>query len=98
MKTAIRLVMCVAMAAASAAAFAGGEDQTSGTSEPKQGQTSDGYAYAPTKGHEDTEVGSATGEPSRAGAPKQDDKHGQSTDSLEEYNHRRFLEEVWTRP
>jgi hypothetical protein len=96
MKTAIRMMLCLMMAASSAAAFAGGGLQRSAAS---------GEDWASSTGAKPTHVqasdeavGAASGEPSQVRDQKQDDNEVRKTKSIDEYNHRRFLEEVWTRP
>jgi hypothetical protein len=97
MKTAIRMMVCLAMTATSTAVFANGEGPASSSdADAKEVQASERESYAAAKRHED--VGAASGEPLQVGDRKQDDKRAQNVESIDEYNHRRFLEEVWTRP
>ncbi len=96
MKTAIRMMVCLMMAATSTAAFAGDTSQRS----PASGEdpaSSSGAKPTHVQASDD-DAGAASLEPSQVRDEKQDDKEARNTKSIQEYNHRRFLEEVWTAP
>lgn len=86
MKTAIRLAVCLVMAATSTAALAEDRDPTSTASGDQQAEQIDAGR------NESEDVGHGSGEPGRSDARDEQEAMSQKR------NQERFLTEVWTLP